>query len=52
MISINGMNIYTGRNITIRNNQVIIDGVDVTPDSKQIKIEVIGSIDSIRADRL
>jgi len=49
MININGTYI-SGNNITITKNRVIIDGVDVTPDSKVITITVDGNIDEINAD--
>lgn len=48
-IIINGKT-YVGNDITIVNNKVIIDGVDVTPDSKQITINVEGNVESIKAD--
>ncbi len=48
-ININGVNI-TGRNITVKNNRVIIDGKDVTPDSKQINISVQGDVGDIKVD--
>jgi len=40
----------SGRNISINNNKIIIDGIDVTPDSKTITIKVEGNIESINAD--
>ena len=49
MITINGKS-YNGNSIVISNNKVIIDGNDCTPDSKDIKIEVVGNIESIKAD--
>lgn len=49
MISINGVNI-SGSNITITKNRVIVDGIDVTPDSKNINITVNGDIENIEAD--
>jgi hypothetical protein len=48
-ISINNVSV-TGRSIVIRNNKVIIDGVDVTPDAKQINIVVNGSVDELDVD--
>lgn len=49
-IKINGMTIAAGRNISIHNNRVFVDGKDVTPDAKEIKIEVSGDIDRLEAD--
>lgn len=41
MITINAKNIF-GKNINISNGKVIIDGVDMTPDSKEITIQCNG----------
>lgn len=49
-IVINGVTITGGRNITIRNGKVIVDGKDVTPNAKEINISVNGSIDRLEAD--
>jgi hypothetical protein len=49
-ITINGVTIQAGRSITISNNRVIINGQDVTPDAKNIRIEVAGNIESLSAD--
>lgn len=49
MISING-NRYNGNNITITNGKVIIDGVDQTPDGKEIVIYCGSNVDTINAD--
>jgi hypothetical protein len=51
-ITINGVTITTSRSgsISVSNGRVIIDGKDVTPDAKQITIEVNGDIHSISAD--
>ena len=48
-IVINGKS-YSGKNITIRNNQVIIDGKDLTPNAKQIQIVVEGNIQDLEVD--
>lgn len=48
-ISING-NIVGGKSITIRNGQVIIDGVDHTPDLKNITIVVNGNVEQIQVE--
>ena len=41
---------YSGRNITIANGKVIIDGKDVTPEGKEINIKVEGNIEILKAD--
>jgi hypothetical protein len=41
---------YVGRNIVINNGKIIIDGKDVTPDSKTITIDIVGDIDSLSVD--
>lgn len=47
-VRINGTTIVSsGRSVVIKNGQVIIDGVDVTPDSKNITIEIQGNVDKI-----
>lgn len=48
-IIINGKS-YLGNSITINKNKVIIDGVDVTPDSKQIYINIENDIDKLDVD--
>lgn len=48
-ISING-NTYSGSNIVVTNGKVIINGKDVTPDSKEINISVEGHIDELKID--
>lgn len=49
-ISINGVTITGRGNISIVNGKVLVDGKDVTPDSKQISIVVNGNIEYIDAD--
>ena len=49
MIVVNNKN-YIGRSITINGGKVIVDGVDITPDSKEIEISVQGNIDSLSVD--
>lgn len=43
-------NSYVGNSITITNGKVIIDGKDVTPESKAITISVEGNIDNLNVD--
>jgi len=49
-IRINGMTITAGRNITVNGNRVFVDGKDVTPNAKEIKIEVSGDVERLEAD--
>jgi hypothetical protein len=48
-IRINNAN-YSGHSVTISNGRVLIDGKDLTPDSKNINIEVIGDVNEIQVD--
>jgi hypothetical protein len=43
-------NSYVGNSITITNGKVIIDGKDVTPESKNITISVEGNVDNLNVD--
>jgi len=49
MITINGVT-FSGSNITVSKGKIIIDGKDVTPDSKNINITVNGNINSVEVD--
>ena len=50
-VSINGKVITTNsNNITMSNNKIIIDGVDVTPESKNVFIHVDGDIKTLDID--
>lgn len=49
-ININGSTFYGGRNITINNGRVIIDGKDLTPDAKNISIQVNGDVHEMSVD--
>ena len=49
-ISINGVTILGGNSISVSSNRVIVDGKDITPDSKVINIEVNGNIPKIDCD--
>jgi len=48
-INMNGK-IYSGRSVSISNNKVIVNGVDITPDSKIINIIIEGDVDKIEVD--
>jgi hypothetical protein len=41
---------YNGKSISIINNKIIIDGVDVTPNSKTINITIDGNVDNLSVD--
>lgn len=41
---------FQGTSIIVTNGKVMINGVDVTPDSKTINIKVEGNIDSLSSD--
>jgi len=49
MIIVNGSE-YSGNNIVISNNKIIIDGNDVTPDSKIIEIKIDSDINELKVD--
>lgn len=49
MININGKS-YSGRNVTIINGKVVVDGVDLTPEGKTINITVDANIDKLDVD--
>jgi len=48
-ININGTK-YQGSSVVIRNNKVIVNGKDVTPDTKVVNILVEGDVDKVSAD--
>jgi hypothetical protein len=49
-ISINGMNINARGSIVVSNGKVIVNGIDVTPDAKEINIVINGDTDKIQVD--
>lgn len=49
-ISVNGVTYSGGRSVTITNGRVVVDGKDLTPDAKDIRIEVSGNVENITAD--
>jgi hypothetical protein len=49
-VIVNGVTITGGRNITIRNGKVIVDGKDVTPDAKEINVSVNGNVERLEVD--
>lgn len=50
-MNINGVE-FQGGSISITKGRVIVDGRDVTPDSKTINISVAGDVETIHADDL
>lgn len=50
VITINGVTYSGGNSIVAIGNKVMIDGKDVTPDSKVINITVEGNINEVSAD--
>ncbi len=50
MIIINGTVISGSGNVVISGGKITVGGVDVTPDSKQITIEVKGNVDQLTVD--
>lgn len=49
-VIVNGSVINGSGNIIVSKNKIFVDGVDVTPDSKEINISVNGNIDTIKVD--
>lgn len=49
-ININGKTIAIGKKIVIKNGRIVIDGNDVTPDAKDIHIEVHGNFETMKID--
>lgn len=43
-------NTYSGNNIVVRNGKVIVDGKDVTPDSKEVNIVITGNVEQLNVD--
>lgn len=53
MAIIIGNQSFSGNNLTISNNRVIVDGVDITanlPEQKTFNIEVTGNLEILKAD--
>ena len=48
-IKVNGIT-YNGSNLKMTNNKIIIDGVDVSPDSKIINVLVHGDVNNLSVD--
>lgn len=50
-VTINGVTITSrGSSIVVSNGKVIIDGVDYTPDGKEVSIAVTGNVERLEAD--
>lgn len=50
MINVNGKS-YTGNNICVNGNKIIIDGEELKTDSKTINISINGNTDKISVDQ-
>lgn len=50
VIRINGIEVSFGRKVRIENGRVTVDGEDVTPEGKVIKIEIQGNVGSLMVD--
>lgn len=53
MVTINGVKIsgnVTGSNVVVINGKVFVNGKDVTPDTKEINIDVQGNIEKLEVD--
>lgn len=48
-ITMNGVT-YHGDNIAMINNKIFVDGKDVTPETMQVSINVVGDVEKISAD--
>lgn len=49
-VQINGVTIQASGNISVQNGKILVNGVDVTPDAKEINIVVGGNTDKIHVD--
>lgn len=49
-ISINGINVSASGSISITNGKVFVNGIDVTPEGKEINIVITGDTDKIQVD--
>lgn len=49
-IVINGVTISGHGNVVVNNGRIMVGGKDVTPDAKDIRIEVHGDVEKVQAD--
>lgn len=49
-VVINGVSYVGGKNVRIINGKVIIDGKDMTPDAKNITIQIEGDVSNLSVD--
>ena len=49
-MAINGVTFYDQGSVSIVGNKIILDGKDVTPDSKEINIKIEGNVDRLEID--
>lgn len=50
IVKVNGTSFSGKGTIIVNNGRVIVDGRDVTPDAKVIRIEVTGNVESLSVD--
>ena len=48
-ISVNNIT-YKGSSISISNNKIVINGIDVTPNSREITIQIDGDVETVNID--
>jgi hypothetical protein len=49
-VSIDGVVVASGKNVSVVNGKVMVDGKDVTPESKTIHIVVNGDVNELSVD--
>lgn len=49
-VIINGKHIEANGTISVINNKIFVDGKDITPDAKEINIQVIGNVNELKID--
>lgn len=48
-ISVNNIT-YRGSSVSISNSKIVINGIDVTPNSKEITIQIDGDVETVNVD--
>jgi hypothetical protein len=49
-ITVNGRTINSSGNVVVSSNRIMVNGVDVTPDTKEINITITGATKKIEVD--
>lgn len=49
-ISINGVTITQSGSVVVSNGKVFVNGKDVTPDAKEVNIEISGNVEKLHVD--